>query len=154
MNTASRAKRQYADMGLPKFWRPKLAPAQCLSAKIVHWDLVDRFVNGTATYIDLWDWIETGFTYSQIMRLLAEDGTEFTPEAESALAGQLDIYLNVIARYRTTRRVAFNGPELNIARAAAHVMDGLIDMDRHGIALKAAMWSIEQMSRIRQTYNN
>jgi hypothetical protein len=55
----------------------------------------------------------------------------------------------VIARFRMTGRVGFNGPELCVARAAAHVMDGLIDIDRHGIAVKAAHWSLEQMDRIR-----
>jgi hypothetical protein len=146
--TASHAKRQHLTQ-LPKFWQPKLDAGQQLDAKLIHWDLVDRFTSGTATHFDLWDWIETGFTYSQIMRLLHEDGTEFTHEALQALAEQLDSYPAVIARYRTTGRVGFNGAQLNIARAAAHVMDGLIDMDRHGIAVKAAQWSIDQMAKIR-----
>jgi hypothetical protein len=146
--TASHAKRQHLAQ-LPKFWQPKLDAGQQLDAKLIHWDLVDRFTSGTATHVDLWDWMETGFTYSQIMRLLIEDGSEFTDEAMQALAEQLDSYHAVIARYRNTGRVGFNGAQLNIARAAAHVMDGLIDMDRHGIAQKAARWSIEQMARIR-----
>jgi len=133
---------------LPKFWQPKLVPSQCLDAKIIHWDLIDRFVSGTATPADLRDWIETGYTYSQIMRLQAEDGTGFTPEALAAMSEQLDIYASVIARFRMTGRVGFNGPELCVARAAAHVMDGLIDIDRHGIAVKAAHWSLAQMDRI------
>lgn len=147
--TASHAKRQHLNQ-LPKFWQPKLDTTQVLDAKLIHWDLIDRFTSGTANVDDLWDWIETGFTLSQMMRLLVEDGTEFTDEAVSALAEQLAIYEAVIARYRTTRRVGFNGAQLNIARAAAHVMDGLIDMDRHGIAVKAARWSMEQMARIRR----
>ena len=135
--TASYAKRQHFAQ-LPKFWQPKLDTSQVLDAKVIHWDLIDRFTSGTANVGDLWDWIETGFTLSQMMYLLAEDGTEFTYEA-------------VIARYRTTGRVGFNGPQLNIARAAAHVMDGLIDMDRHGIAVRAARWSTEQMDKIRRS---
>ncbi|HEY5579910.1 MAG TPA: hypothetical protein VIK56_01930 [Rhodoferax sp.] len=134
---------------LPKFWQPKLARSQCLDSKIIHWDLVTRFTDGSATTADLWDWIETGYTYSQIMRLQQQDGTEFTPEAVAAICDQLDIYGSVIARYRMTARVAFSGPELLVARAAAHVMDGLIDIDRHGIAVKAAHWSLAQMDRIR-----
>lgn len=145
---ASQIKRQYQDR-LPKFWQPKLVPAQCLDAKIIHWDLIERFVSGTATTADLWDWIETGYTYSQIMRLQIEDGTEFTPEALAAMSEQLEIYASVIARFRTTGRVGFSGPELCVARAAAFVMDGLIDIDRHGIAVKAAHWSLVQMDRIR-----
>ena len=145
---AAHTKRQYTGQ-LPKFWQPKLEAAQCLDAKIIHWDLISRFTSGTADTDDLWDWIETGYTYSQIMRLQIEDGTEFTPEAIAAMSDQLDIYTSVIARYRATGRVAFNGTELCIARAAAYVMDGLIDIDRHGIAVKAAQWSTAQMDRIR-----
>lgn len=134
---------------LPKFWQPKLATAQCLDSKIIHWDLITRFTDGSATTGDLWDWIETGYTYSQIMLLQQQDGTQFTPEAVGAISDQLDIYASVIARYRTTGRVAFNGPELCTARAAAHVMDSLIDIDRHGIAVRAARWSMAQMDKIR-----
>lgn len=152
MRTAHRLASHAKRNELPKFWRPKLDTSQVLDAKLIHWDLIDRFTSGTANVGDLWDWIETGFTLSQMMRLLAEDGTEFTYEAQEALADQLGIYEAVIARYRTTGRVGFNGQQLNIARAAAHVMDGLIDMDRHGIAVQAALWSTEQMDKIRHMY--
>lgn len=145
---AAQAKRQYMGQ-LPKFWLPKLTTSKQLDCKIIHWDLVDRFTSGTATRDDMWDWMETGFTYSQIMHLLAKDGSEFTPEAVQAITDQLNSYDSVIARWSATGRVGFNGTELNIARAAAHVMDGLIDMDRHGIAERAAQWSTQQMARIR-----
>ena len=152
MNTAQRhasqCKRQYLGQ-LPKFWQPKIDAAQALDCKIVHWDLVDRFVTGTADAGDMWDWMETGFTYTQILRLHHQDGTDFTPEAVAALVEQIEIYASVTARYRTTGRVGFSGPELCIARAAAYVMDDLIDIDRHGIAVKAAQWAIVQMARIR-----
>ena len=143
-------RQQYIDpMSLPKFWRPKITPSQQLDCKLIHWDLISRFTSGEANHEDLWSWIETGFTYSQIMRLLVEDGTDFTLEAQEALAAQLESYSAVIARYRTTGRVGFNGAQLNIARAAAHIMDGLIEMDRNGIAVKAVHWSVEQMNKIR-----
>jgi len=150
---AAQAKRQYMGQ-LPKFWRGKVTPEQQLTCTVIHWDLITRFTTGTATRDDMWDWIETGFTYSQIMRLLSEDGTDFTPEAEQAIADQLAIYGSVIARWNATGRVGFNGTELNIARAAAHVMDGLIDMDRHGIAERAVQWSTAQMQRIRAKVTN
>jgi len=145
--TASRAKRH----DLPKFWLPKIDAAQQLDCKLTHWNLFDLIRTGSADSDTLWDWIETGFTYSQMIRLFAEDGTDFTDEAVSALAEQIASYPDVIARYRNTGRVGFNGQQLNIARAAAHVMDGLIEMDRHGIAVKAAQWSVDQMARIRRS---
>ncbi len=39
--------------------------------------------------------------------------------------------------------------QVNTSGAWRNVMDGLIDMDRHGIAERAAYWSIEVLRRIR-----
>lgn len=143
---ATRPKRQQ----LPKFWRPKISTAQVLDARIVHNDLVNRLATGTATAGYLWDWMETGFTYTQMMRMLAEDGEQFTDEAMAALALQLESYEPICARLRRTGRVGLSGPELHIAKNATEVMDVLIGMDRHGIAERAAHWSMEQMARIKK----
>lgn len=140
--------RQYQGQ-IPKFWRPKLTSTQQIDCKVIHWDLVNRFSDGSATSTDLWDWLETGFTYMEIMRLQALDGTEFTPEARQAMEAQADIYEPIVARFRRTGRVGFTGPELIIARTAAEVMDGLIDIDRNGIAVMAARLSTAKMDRIR-----
>lgn len=146
--TASHSKRQYQDV-MPKFWIPKLEPIQCLDAKIIHWDLINRFTDGSAADGDLWDWIETGYTYKMMMILHVKDGREFTPEALAAIDEQIDIYASVIARHRKTGRVGFNGTELCIAKAAANVMDDLLGLDRHGIAVKAGQWAVAQLGRIR-----
>jgi len=148
MNRNRRPNRQYQGQ-MPKFWAPKLVPSQCLDAKIIHWDLIDRFTSGTADKGDLWDWIETGYTYCKLIELHQADGTEFTSEAIEAVSNQVDIFDSVIQRYKRTGRVAFNGEEMCIARAAAHVFDSLIDIDRHGIAVKAGKWAVQVMDRIR-----
>ena len=144
--TAARRRRQ----ALPKFWRPKLTEAQKLNAGLVHHDLVHRLVTGTATKADLWDWIETGFTYSRMMELLAEDGLQFTEEATQAMERLRLSYEPICERMRRTGRVGLSGPELNVAREAVAVMDELLELDRHGIADQAARWSIEQMANIRR----
>lgn len=138
----------HPDLRLPKFWRPKVTAVVKLDSKLAHWQMITAFVDGKADATTLQEWIDTGFAYSQMMHLLHADGTEFTGAAEHALVDQLEIYDAVATRYRTTGRVAFSGPELNIARAAALVMDELIQMDRHGIALKAAIWTTEQSARL------
>lgn len=135
---------------LPKFWIPKISEGQMLDARIIHNDLLGRLTAGNASTETLWDWMETGFTYTQMMRFLIEDGTEFTTEAMSALAAQLEIYDSICERLRRTGKVGLSGPEIKIAQEAAAVMDELVQMDRHGIAVKAAQWSIEQMARIRR----
>lgn len=136
---------------LPKFWRPKTALSAQLTCKIIHWDLITHFTRGTAGAEELWDWIETGFTYSQMMRLLMLDGMEFSDADKLALNAQIEIYDAVIARFKATGRPGFNGAELAIARAAAAVMDHLITQDRHGIADRAARWSLEQIRSLRST---
>lgn len=136
---------------LPKFWQPKLEPSRQILCQVIHWDLITAFTSGTATVELLWDWIETGFTYTQMMRLLIADGLDFTDDAIGAMNDQIECYEGVIARLRTTGRAGLNGQELAIARAAANVMDGLVELDRHGIAEAAARWSLEQMRALRTT---
>jgi hypothetical protein len=80
----------------PKFWIPNVDAHQALDAKLVHWDLVTRFTDGTATVVDLWDWIETGLTYLKTMQILAKDGLAFTDDAQVAVAEQLAMYEAVI----------------------------------------------------------
>lgn len=136
---------------LPKFWRPKITSAQVLNARVVHNDLLANLATGKASIEDLWDWMETGFTYSQMMRLLAADGVQFTDDAMRALLMQLESYEAICERLRRTGRPGLSGPELQIAKQAAAVMDELIDLDRHGIAVKAAQWSMDQMARFRRS---
>ena len=140
--------RAHAAPELPKFWRTKLSEKQKLDCQLVHWDLITRFTCGTADGADLWDWMETGFTYRKFMDLLTEDGVEFTPEASAAIAAQLAIYEDIAHRFARTGRAGFNGPELQIAQAAAAVFDELVQLDRHGFARTAALWSIQQMAAL------
>lgn len=143
--------RQLSYHELPRFFRPKLKPADQLRAGIIHWDLITRFVDGSATHEILWDWIETGLTYCQMMQLLTADGLAFEPAAVEALNAQIESYDGVIARFRATGRVGFSAAELATARAAALVMDGLLTLDRNGIADQAGRWAVAQMQALRTT---
>lgn len=147
---ASRAKRSRVTdpQALPKFWRPKLTTSQQTECQLVHWDVINRFTSGAADSGDMWDWVETGFTYRKLMDLLRQDGTDFTPEAEAAIDEQLGIYEAVAARYARTGRAGFSATELLVARAAASVFDSLVELDRNGLAQAAARWSIEKMAAI------
>lgn len=136
---------------LPRFFRPKLAPADQVRAGIIHWDLISRFVEGSANHEILWDWIETGLTYCQMMQLLTADGVAFAPEAVEAMNAQIESYDGVIARFRATGRVGFSGAELATARASALVMDALLTLDRNGIADQAGRWAVAQMQALRST---
>ena len=139
---------------LPKFWRPKLTSDQKLDCKLIHWDLIERFTTGAAGHDDLWDWMETGFTYGQLARLLVRDGVPLNPEAMAAIDAQYAIYEPLAQRFARTGSAAFTGPELLVARAAAAVFDDLVELDRNGLAQKAALWSQEQMKAIGRTHKS
>jgi hypothetical protein len=133
---------------LPKFWRTNLTSDQKLDCKLIHWDLIERFSTGTAGHNDLWDWMETGFTYGQLARLLVRDGVPLNPEAMAAINAQHAIYETVAQRFARTDRAAFTPQELVVARAAAAVFDDLVELDRNGLAKEAALWSMAQMQAI------
>lgn len=146
--TTAVVRRSRAPQPLPKFWRPKLSASGVLDCSVIHWDLVSRFASGQANCNDLVDWIETGYTYSEMLRLLRADGLAITDEARATMDALLDSFDNLLRRYQATGRAAFNGPELQLARTAAELMDQLAACDRHSIALKAALWSCERVARL------
>lgn len=148
MKTAHRRASHAKRATMPKWFLPKMDAEQILDCQVLHWDLLERMTHGRATGDDLIDWVATGFTYSELMRLLEADGTPFTEEAKAAIAEQLECYEAVLQRFHTSGRVGFNGAQLLTARAAAEVMDQLIEMDRFGFAVRAAEWSNAQMARL------
>lgn len=148
MNTAHRIQSRAKRAPLPKWFRPRVTPEQQSTCKVIHWDLIASITGPAATKNDMLEWIANALTYSQMMRLMIEDGREFTTEACALMAEQLLIVPKLVDRYRATGRVGFTGIELQVARAAAYVMDDVIELDRHGIADQAARWSVEQMKRI------
>ncbi|MDR3015204.1 MAG: hypothetical protein LBV56_07165 [Delftia acidovorans] len=135
---------------LPKFWRPKLAESTKLEAKLVHHDLLQTIAQGGATYAHLLDWIETGTTYSRMMWLLQQDGEPLTEEAAQAVNAQLELYEPVCARWARWGKVQLTQPEMEIALQAAQVFDQLLEIDRNGIAVEAAHWSMKEMLKFRQ----
>jgi hypothetical protein len=142
---AARAKREM----MPKWFRKKLDSDQIVSCKVAHWDLIGRVTSGIATEHDLWDMVHTALTYSEMMRLLEDSGTQFTEEAKAAIVEHMESLPGVIDRHRKTGRVGFSGEQLLSARAAAEVMEQLIEMDRFGIAVRATEWAKAETDRIR-----
>jgi hypothetical protein len=62
----------------------------------------------------------------------------------------VETFTGVIERFKATGRVGFNSTQLLAARAAAEVMDQLIEMDRFGFAVRAAEHSNTTVNSIRQ----
>lgn len=142
---AAHAKR---DM-IPKFWLRPLTSDQMTRCKLAHWTTIDQFTSGRATETELWDLVYNGFMYAELMRLLKADGTPITEEAVAAITEHLETFTSVIERFKRIGRVGFSAPELLAARAAAEVMDQLIEMDRFGFSVRAAEWSLAQANRVK-----
>lgn len=149
MKTAHRRAAHAKRAILPKWFHPKLDADQIVSCKVAHWDLLDRFTSGRATEHDMWDMVHTGMTYSELMRLLEDDGTQFTEEAKAAIAEHLESFPSVIDRYNRTGRVGFSGEQLLAARAASELMEQLIEMDRFGFAVRATEWAKAKVDALR-----
>lgn len=133
---------------VPKWFRVKLAPAEQVRCKFAHINLIERFTNGSATKQDMLDWICNALTYARMVQLLADDGQELSACDQQVFAEQVLVIDALVDRYRLHGRVGFSGPELEIARTAAGLMDQVIELDRHGIAAAAGAWAVAQMQRI------
>lgn len=133
---------------IPKFWRAKTPASVIRDTQIVHHDLVARFVDGMATTDDLKDLMETWFTYTIMMEFYAEEGTTFTDDAKALMQTLGEILPNLHARHAPPACISLNAQEMDIAKSAAAVMDELIAMDRHGIALRAAMASAARLQQM------
>jgi len=116
--------------------------------QIIHHDLIARFVDGMATSDDLKDLMETWFTYTIMMELYAEEGTTFTDDAKAVMQTLGEILPNLHARHAPPACISLNAQEMDIAKSAAAVMDELIAMDRHGIALRAAIASAARLQQL------
>ncbi len=138
MRTAHRRAAHAKRDSIPKFWLRPLTSDQMTRCKLAHWTTIDQFTSGRATETELWDLVYNGFMYAELMRLLKADGTPFTEEAVDAIREHVETFGGMIERFKATGRVGFNSTQLLAARAAAEVMDQLIEMDRFGFAVRAA----------------
>lgn len=151
MKTAHRRAAHAKRDSIPKFWLRPLTSDQMTRCKLAHWTTIDQFTSGRATEIELWDLVYNGLMYAELMRLLKADGTPFTEEAMAAITEHVQTFTGVIERFKKSGRVGFNSEQLLAARAAAEVMDQLIEMDRFGFAVRAAEHSNARMETIRPT---
>ncbi len=133
---------------MPKWMRPKLSAAEQTRCKFAHINLIERFTNGSATKQDMLDWICNALTYGRMVLLLEKDGMEIEDMAKHVFVEQVLVIDPLVDRYRLHGRVGFSGPELEVARTAAGLMDQVIELDRHGIAAAAGAWAVAQMHRI------
>jgi hypothetical protein len=94
-----------------------LASGDVLSLEIAHVDTLDQIATGRATAQTLWDWVGNVLTWSR--------AADLAGMAQEEMGFQLRLCLDLLARFRRTGRVGFDGPGLQLARYGVQVMDAL-----------------------------
>lgn len=118
-----------------------LGRGDVLSLQIAHADTLAQILSGHGTAQTLWDWVANVLMWSR--------AADLAGLGQDDMSEQLQLCLGLIARWRRTGRVGFDGPGLQLARHGVDVMDALARQVPTGIARAAAHWSEEQLARMR-----
>ena len=119
----------------------KLPAGDVLSLRIAHIDTLAQITTGHATAQTLWDWVSNVLTWSRAADLIGMGQEE--------MGFQLQLGLDLVARWKRTGRVGFDGPGLQLARHGVDVMDELARQVSRHVAREAALWSEEQLAQMR-----
>jgi hypothetical protein len=120
--------------------RPKLDAGQLRDLSLAHITNLDAIATGTANVDTLWQWAESWYTWSRV----AELKRIACPE----IVEQMALVATVTERYRRTGRIAFTGPEYQLAKLGVGYMDDLAALtDRHTAEL-ASTWSAYRIARM------
>lgn len=118
-----------------------LPAGDVVSLQIAHVDTLAQITTGQGTAQTLWDWVANVLTWSRAADLIGAGQEE--------MGFQLQLCLDLIARWKRTGRVGFDGPGLQLARHGVDVMDALAREVPVLVAREAAHWSEEQLARMR-----
>ena len=124
----------------PPGLRPKLHRDQLRDLALCHLEALDSIARGDATSATLWDFAGAALTWSKAAELMRIGEAEMT--------AQLELALSLIERYKRTGRVAFSGPEYQMAKAGVAIMDELAEIVDHPRAVIAAEWSERRLQAI------
>lgn len=120
--------------------RPKLARDQRLDLGLCHIFSLDDIAKGQGTAQAIWDWVANVLTWSHASEALRHE--------VPAMQAQLGLCLGLIDRYRRTGRVAFTGPEYQLAKEGVCLMDELAERVDRPTALAAATWSEHRLAEL------
>ncbi len=125
---------------MPRAFRPKLSADQLRDLGLCHFANLDSIARGEAEEQTLWDWVGAVLTWSKAAELL-ERGTD-----EMGL--QLDLATRMVNRYRDSGRILFSGPDYQLAKVGAEVMDALAEAVDRPTAVAAADWGEATLNRM------
>lgn len=118
---------------LPKWLQPKLDDDQVSMLGHAHIQNLETISKGQADSDTLWQWVGGTLTWWRVAVLINAG----SPEMDK----QVQLVTSVIERYGRTGRIAFTGPEYQLAKEGVDVMDALASIAPQHIASQAADWS-------------
>lgn len=124
----------------PRGLRPRFDASRLATIGIAHLSTLDDIARGGATVQTLWDMAEAVFTWTRVAEVLGEGVPEMAP--------QLELAARVIERFGRTGRIAFTGPEYQIAKEGVQVMDALAQRTDVDTAQDAARWSDQHLAKV------
>lgn len=119
----------------------RLPAGDVTSLHIAHIDTLLQMAGPHATAQTLWDWTSNVLTWSRAAELIGLGVEE--------MGFQLQLCADLIARWKRTGRVGFDGPGFVLAKHGVEVMDELARLVPVHVAREAALWSEEQLARMR-----
>lgn len=125
---------------LPRALRPKLSSDQVRDLGLAHMVNLDAIAKGQATEDTLWQWVGGLLTWQKAALLLELGMPEIEPQLHLATA--------VINRYAKTNKIAFTGPEYQLAKTGVLVMDALAESVDRATAIAAADWSERRVQQL------
>ncbi len=125
----------------PPGLRPKLNRGQVRDLGLAHLANVDAIARGAGTPEILWQHLGGALTWLFAAELMSARNPEPFAEALRAMQAATVACQDLAQRYKRTGRVAFTGPELQMAREAVEWMDALAEVVDKDVAIQAAEMS-------------
>lgn len=122
----------------PPGLRPKLTRDQVNDLGLAHMANVDAIARGEGTPEILYQHMGAGLTWMFAAELMTPRNPEAFAEPLRVMQAAVAATRELAERYRRTGRVAFTGPELQMAREAVQWMDALAEVVDKDVAITAA----------------
>lgn len=125
---------------LPRAFRPKLDALQQRDLALCHNVNLDAIASGQAETSMLWDFLGGVLLWQRAAEMMGIGIAEMAP--------QLEVATRLVERFSRTGRVAFDGPDYQLAKIGVLVMDELARQVDRATANKAADWSQTECDRM------
>ena len=125
---------------LPRAFRPKLDALQRRDLALCHNVNLAAIATGQAEASMLWDFLGGVLLWQRAAEMMGVGVAEMAP--------QLEVATRLVERFSRTGRVAFDGPDYQLAKIGVLVMDTLASQVDRPTANAAADWSQAECDRM------